>query len=680
MKKVLSILLTLLLTFNLALPVMAAEGDSNQITMSVDKSSVAVGDMVYVTVGSDTTYENVPGMGMLLCYDPDVFELVKDSCTIAPENAFFEFGNPQTNYGYTYVTVSFLALRNPTTVAAGNYVTAAFKAISTSSGAEFSIEDIELFDDNYDPVAYEVKKPNPVSVIVTEAPSYTGYAVSASEDKTVVAGENAEVKVKVSNSEDSVTTYNAYDLTLTYDADKLDYVSGVAADTDAKVTEENGSIRVIGYGEDKSLDTAAVTLTFKAKTAGDAEVRISSAKVDIYNQAISEDAPEAAVLDDTTVIKITGYTVNLGEGLSGNSTVEHGADYTFTATDADHYDYEITATMGGVPVTPTDNGDGTYTISNVTGNLEISAVMTPKSYSVTVTGAGKDDVTAADTATYNTPYTFTVNEKSAYTYGVSVTIGGNAYSLGTPEDGAYTIPGTDITGDIVITVSKTLKPSMTVSVTKPDYVTGEDTATKGEDYTFSIDKEEGYDYGKPTVLVDGVDITDELIENADGSYTIPGQYVTGDITIEVTKTAAITVDVVEYISLDEQSVYLITASGTFADGDVAKYDGQSMFWSDGYNAYAYLVISAESLDAVKTAAAEKVTMGAGAAAGTVVYTGDVNGTTVIDVNDAQLTYDMYNAKYDSFATVSMLKFLNADVNMDKTVNAQDAAAIVAAIK
>ena len=62
------------------------------------------------------------------------------------------------------------------------------------------------------------------------------------------------------------------------------------------------------------------------------------------------------------------------------------------------------------------------------------------------------------------------------------------------------------------------------------------------------------------------------------------------------------------------------------------------------------------------------------------YSGDVNGTGLTDVNDAQLTYDMYNTKYDSFDVVSMLKFLNADVNGDKTVNSKDATAIVNAIK
>ena len=175
-------------------------------------------------------------------------------------------------------------------------------------------------------------------------------------------------------------------------------------------------------------------------------------------------------------------------------------------------------------------------------------------------------------------------------------------------------------------------------------------------------------------------MTDKLVKNEDGGYTIPGSAITGDITIEVTKTAAVKVEVTEYIKLNSKSMYLVTVAGTFPEGQAAKYDGKSMFWSEKYNAYAYLVVSADGLDAVKTEAEGKVKVaGKDTADETVDYSGDVNGTKVIDVNDAQLAYDMYNTKYDSFVVVSMQKFLNADVNGDKAVNTQDATAIVALI-
>ncbi len=49
------------------------------------------------------------------------------------------------------------------------------------------------------------------------------------------------------------------------------------------------------------------------------------------------------------------------------------------------------------------------------------------------------------------------------------------------------------------------------------------------------------------------------------------------------------------------------------------------------------------------------------------------------MNDAQLVYDIYNAQYGDFTTVSMLKFLRADVNGDKTVDVNDSAAIIGSI-
>ena len=673
-KKSMSLLLAVLLILSLTVTAFAEETTAT-LGVTASKTDLTVGDefSVYLNASDDIT--GIFTFQMDLCYDKEMFEVVSINTQF----------NSKNNVEQSKIRFGTLDMTSKTVMAKGQFAEVKFRVLKTGS-YHFQLTDciiggmdMETYTDYT--IMDVATAPGAVDVTAAEAPAFTGYAVSASEDKTVAVGENAEVKVAVSNSDSTVTTYNAYDLTMTYDTDKLTYVSCAAADENAVVKEDvPGTIRVIGFGGDKTLDTAAATLTFQAKGVGDAEVKLTAAKVDIGSQAVGNDAPAAFLLDDTTVIKVTGYTVTLGEGLSGESTVAPGADYTFTATDAGNYDYVISATMGGETTTANDNGNGTYTIPGVTGNLVINATMTPKSYNVTVEGTGAGDVTAADKATYNTDYTFTVTEDGNYTYNTTVTVGGKPYALGNPENGKYTIPGTDIKGDIVISVTKTVKPSSVVSVTKPDYVKGNDTATKGQDYDFTVDKEEGYDYSEPTVKVGDVDVTDKVVKKENGSYTIPGSSITGNITIEVTKTAAVTVDVTEYITLNDKAMYLVTASGNFAEGQVANYDGMSMFFSEKYNAYAYLVISADSLETVKAEAAAKVKVAEGTAAGTVDYSGDVNGTKVVDVNDAQLTYDMYNTKYSSFDVVSMLKFLNADVSGDKKVNTADATAIVNLIK
>ena len=671
-KKSMSLLLTVLLVFSLAVTAFAEETTAT-LSLTASKTNLTVGDEFSVYLNASDTIGSIGSFQMDVYYDQNMFEY------LGAETAYTPNHNTDDN-GDRYIRLTTIDFGGKAEIPQGQFAELKFKVLKTGD-YHFALTTVVIVDVTGGSIMTVATAPGVVDVTAAEAPAFTGYAVSASEDKTVAVGENAEVKVAVSNSDSTVTTYNAYDLTMTYDTDKLTYVSCAAADENVVVKEDvPGTIRVIGFGGDKTLDTAAATLTFQAKGVGDAEVKLTAAKVDIGSQAVGNDAPAATVLDDTTVIKVTGYTVTLGEGLSGESTVAPGADYTFTATDADNYDYVISATMGGETVTPKNNGDGTYTISGVTGNLVINAAMTPKSYNVTVEGTGAGDVTAADKATYNTDYTFTVTEDGNYTYNTTVTVGGKAYTLGTPENGKYTIPGTDIKGDIVITVTKTVKPSSVVSVTKPDYVKGNDTATKGQDYDFTVEKEDGYDYSEPTVKVGGVDVTDKLVKKENGSYTIPGSSITGNITIEVTKTAAVAVDVTEYITLNGKVMYLVTASGNFAEGQAANYDGMSMFFSEKYNAYAYLVISADSLETVKAEAAAKVKVAEGTAAGTVDYSGDVNGTKVVDVNDAQLTYDMYNTKYSSFDVVSMLKFLNADVSGDKKVNTADATAIVNLIK
>jgi hypothetical protein len=670
-KKSMSLLLTVLLVFSLAVTAFAEETTAT-LSLTASKTNLTVGDEFSVYLNASDTIGSIGSFQMDVYYDQNMFEY------LGAETAYTPNHNTDDN-GERYIRLTTINFEGKAEIPQGQFTELKFKVLKTGN-YHFALTTVVIVDVTGGSIMTVATAPGAVDVTAAEAPAFTGYAVSASEDKTVAVGENAEVKVTVSNSDSAVTAYNAYDLTMTYDTDKLTYVSCTAADTHAVVTEDAGTIRVIGFGDEKNLDTPAATLNFTAKGTGEAEVKITSAKVDIGSQAVGSDAPAAFLLDDTTVIKVTGYTVTLGEGLSGESTVAPGADYTFTATDADNYDYVISATMGGETVTPKDNGDGTYTVSGVTGNLVINAAMTPKSYNVTVEGTGAGDVTAADKATYNTDYTFTVTEDDNYTYTTTVTVGGKSYALGTPENGKYTIPGIDIKGDIVISVTKTVKPSSVVSVTKPDYVKGNDTATKGQDYDFTVEKEDGYDYSEPTVKVGGVDVTDKLVKKENGSYTIPGSTITGNITIEVTKTAAVTVDVTEYITLNDKAMYLVTASGNFAEGQVANYDGMSMFFSEKYNAYAYLVISADSLETVKAEAAAKVKVAEGTSAGTVDYTGDVNGTKVVDVNDAQLTYDMYNTKYSSFDVVSMLKFLNADVSGDKKVNTADATAIVSLIK
>lgn len=505
---------------------------------------------------------------------------------------------------------------------------------------------------------------NPPEPVIPE-----GYSVAASGDAGINVGGEATVALNVTHKDGNA--YNAYYFEVSYDKDVLTYKS--ADVKDVVVDETTGTLKIAGYGANKDSGTAAATLTFTGKAVGAGKVTITKANVDAKANANAQDAP-AANIDETTAaatITVGGYSVTLPEGFSGAASAAAGTDYTFKANGGDYGCYDVTATMGGETTTVTNNGDGSFTIQNVTGEIVVTA--TPKTYAVTVTGTGAGDVSEnAATATYKTDYTFKLTKADGCNYTVTVTAGGNTVTATATTEGVYTISGADIKGELIITVEKTaiVIPTTTITITgDTDDVQGGLilTAKNGEDTTFKINKKDGYTY---TVKAGDT----ELNVGADGTVTIPGSLLTGaPLTVTVTKTAVnpYSVEVYEYVKLDGQSIWLVVAKSD----SVLAYGADTMFTSEKYGGYCWLVISAGNADTVKTEAIAAVKAGSGTAAA-VVYTGDVNGTGNIDVNDAQLVYNIYNTEYASFDALSRAKFLAADVNGDHTVTVLDAAAVV----
>lgn len=506
--------------------------------------------------------------------------------------------------------------------------------------------------------------PNPPEPVIPE-----GYSVAASGDTSISVGEDAPVALNVTHKDGNA--YNAYYFEVSYDKDVLTYKS--ADVKDVVVDETTGTLKIAGYGANKDSGTAAATLTFTGKAVGAGKVTITKANVDAKANANAQDAPAANIDEATAAATITvgGYSVTLPEGFSGAASAAAGTDYTFKANGDDYGCYDVTATMGGETTTVTNNGDGSFTIKNVTGEIVVTA--TPKTYTVTVTGTGAGDVSEnAATATYKTDYTFKLTKADGYNYTVTVTAGGNTVTATATTEGVYTISGADIKGELIITVEKTaiVIPTTTITITgDTDDVQGGLilTAKNGEDTTFKINKKDGYTY---TVKAGDT----ELTVGADGTVTIPGSLLTGaPLTVTVTKTAVnpYSVEVYEYVKLDGQSIWLVVAKSD----SVLAYGADTMFTSEKYGGYCWLVISAENADTVKTEAIAAVKAGSGTAAA-VVYTGDVNATGKVDVNDAQLVYNIYNTEYASFDALSRAKFLAADVNGDHTVTVLDAAAVV----
>ena len=521
----------------------------------------------------------------------------------------------------------------------------------------------------------------------------SGYTITAGEAKTVNITEDAQLTLKV-GSADSDTTYNSYVVKVSYDSNVLEYkgINGTDNDTDGsrRIVEDDkaGTLTITGYGKDRTIGIDNIELTFTGKKAGAGQVKVVSANIDKQENANVKDAPPATILDGgSSMITVSDYyPVTFDDTLfNGSHLAQNGKRYSLNVTDI-HYDYQVSATMNGEAVDvqkyeDRNSGYFYFYINDVTGPLKFTGTRTEKNYTVTKdeTGTGSTDLTLlGETATYLHDYTFTVDQKEGYTYTVTVTCGGETYiGLEQPTPGSYKIPGTDVTGDLVIKVDKTVDDTKWTKIsftgTGSGDVKGEpnQSGLNNKDFTFEITKAEGFTY---TVTLDGT----VLNPDESGIYTIPAAKMTGTaLTVTVEKKGELTIEVSNYLTMkNSQTMWLVTAKGAVNTGKTLAYGTEgNMFWSEKYNAYAFLVVSGDNESQVKDAATA-VIVEATAEKQTVTYNSDINGTGNVDINDAQLVYNMYNAMYDDFTDVTMEKFLKADVTGDKTVNVSDAAAVV----
>lgn len=485
-------------------------------------------------------------------------------------------------------------------------------------------------------------------------------------------------------------TYNTFFFQFSYDAEKLTFTSAtIGSNGDIPDIINNNSdaglLTIGGYGEVRS--DSSIMLNFTVKAAGEATVKLVKAQMDVRANT-AKDAQTASLpagQSDTVTILCGGFPVVLPDCATGAAYVTANGDYTFTADPG--YDYGFSATVNNEKVDITNNGDGSYTIKNVTGELVIKANSAPtvKTYEVTVEGDGSGDVSPLTPATHGQNYTFTVTQAANYDYAVAVTVNGQPVTCTVSSSGSrytYTIPAASVTGPVVITVKKAPQSGTTQIVLTGsgaadvwDSVTSY-TVKSGEAFTFGINPQDGFDY-TITVMAGEKTLTLQRNENA-STYTIPGDYIKGGIImVSITKTAqlAMTVNAAEYVKLiNGNAVWLITAvPETKLPATKSLYYGDTaMFWSEKYEAYAWLLVDKGTAAGI-AAAAKSVISVKGNSTVSVSYSGDVNGTGHIDINDAQYVYDLYNAKHSA---LDMEKFLRCDVNGNREVSVDDVQAVV----
>ncbi len=683
MKKIVSILLTLAMVLSLVPAVFAA--DEPTITMSADKTSVAPGETVTLTLSIDQKVA-IGGAAFEITYNSDAYTYegaVSETYEDVDNFMSTDKGKETINGDGTAVTkVAFLALSKAFNLKAGEICQFKFTAKEANANAmsfSLKVQTLKTFGAEPTDIAHKVVGGELTIPVGTAAAK--GYTVSLGADKQVASGEKVEIPVAIGNN-DGKTTYNAYDMTFSFDPAILTLNMEATSTEGYRVIPGSGTVRIVRYGKAAELGDA-LTLSFVAAGQGKSDVKVTEAYVDTNANAIEFDAPAAAIMDDTAVITVSGYTVTLPDGFTRTdaegSVIAAGGTLTFKPADP-NYDYTVTVTVGdGEATTVSPDENGTYTVPNVNGNVIVTSTKTAKTFNVTL----GDDTTGAATATYKEDYTFKLTPATGYTYKMAVTIGGKDYTGFTSaanEDGTttYTIPGADVTGDIIINSNKAEKQPATFTVTFDGTgvgdATGENSVKENTNYTFTVAKKDGFKY-TISATMGGKAVT--VTEGANNTYTIAK--VTGNLVITIEKKSTLTMEVTvsEYVEMDNKTVFLVTVTGTPEEGKAFAYGDNVMYKTTAYgeNVYSWLVI-VDKGEAFDKATAEANIMQASATAEEVKQSYDVNETGLVDINDAQLTYDIYSGKYADFEKVSVRKFLRADVNLDKAVNSADAVAVV----
>lgn len=552
--------------------------------------------------------------------------------------------------------------------------------------------------------------------IITVPKTETGYSVSMGADQQLVSGQRVRIPVTVASSEKNITGFNAYDMTFTYDPTALTLNTKTGDAANLTVEDNNGTVRVRRYGAPLALGEA-LALDFTAKATATSTVKLTNAKFDLDANSINFDAPDAAISDADTVVNANNFTVTLPDAFTSDETrlVPNGGSFTFKPVDS-HYTYTFTVKMGdSVTEGLTFGANDTYTIENISGNVEVTCTgKTPKQYDVEyVFFDDKDpllekDVTkGAEKATYLEDYSVTVTPRAGLSYAIHYEI---RYPNGTRSDQVsltpvanadgtitYTIPGSKIDGTVYFLISTDKVTGYAVLVTgngAEDQAPGNGTSVPRDmPYYLKLNERENCTYKvtayyQPIDSITAVNMPAKVRSLGNGTYVVdPTPYTklsgyapTWRLVVNVEKVSqkAEEVSVSRYLELNDKTMMLITVKGTPEGGKAFTYDGNTMYKVNAYGTdqYAWLVIVDKGQTLTQEEAAAKVAISAADNVVTITLGSDVNMTGKVDVNDAQLVYDMYNGTYSDFTQVSVEKFLRADVNATKVVDHTDAVAIV----
>lgn len=641
----------------------AAEGDSPIVVSTADKTNVKPGEKLTITYTLAHDLDYMTALDIVLRYDATLFQFVSTDI-----DGSVWFDNPTQNGAYGADSQALVRIRqynvdNEETIVAGKICSVTFASLDNISGAQtafffngttgISRSSIEVDEETLyvKDGAFNHGESDPIKVTITPdgagpIPTATGYTVSMGADQQVAAGQQVRIPVTVASGEKGITGFNAYDMTFTYDPTALTLNTKADADANVTVEDNNGTVRVRRYGDAVPLGEA-LALEFTAKATATSTVKLTNAKFDLDANSINFDALDAAITDADTAVNANNFTVTLPDAFTSDETrlVPNGGRFTFKPVDS-HYTYTFTVKMGDtVTEGLTFGANDTYTIGNISGNVEVTCTgKTPKQYDVKykIDEDVEQDVTKGpETVTYLNDYSFAVTPRAGYSYRVIYSVdNGDPFVhtvIAVPtanDDGTltYTIPGKEIVGGVEIWIDPNTESGIPVVFTGngvEDAASGNASSMgKNMPYYFTLNQRESCDYtvtayyqplatptaskrpatvrslGNGKYVVEAVNYNDYLYVYAHSWNLV--------VKVEKVSHSAEEVTVSKYLELNDKTMMLVTVKGTPEGGKAFTYDGNTMYKVEGYGTdrYAWLVIVDKGQTLTQEEAAAKVAISA----------------------------------------------------------------------
>lgn len=453
LQRILSAALALILMVTLWSPAYALEEAGIAMTMTASQSGVRVGETVEITIGVNADF-STRGSGMTVCYDGEKLEPdLENSVAAVPFRI-----DPVTVNGQSALRISFLPGLDVATFSAKQPLAVLrFKAIAVAEHAAITMETAYLYDTLLSELS--LTKPEPVAISIDPSEEYipvTGINLDRT-DLTLEEGEMAALKATIDpiGASDPAVIWTSSD----------EHVVKVSGGAVKAISEGQATITAI---TNDGGFTASCTVTVLAPDAG---------------YTVSLPAEKSSVLGSVLEIPVT---ISNEDGKTGYNAFDIGfaydpellefvntglSDVTVTAGSGtiQILDYGEQKDPGSIPVTlmfrTLKMGTGTLTITDARVDNSGNAVLSNASLAeticdttrITVTGYPvtlPDGFDGSATAVPGESYTFRVVD-DWFDYQVKATVDGKDAKLTQNSDGSYTVPADQVTGEIVVTATKT---------------------------------------------------------------------------------------------------------------------------------------------------------------------------------------------------------------------------------